>query len=144
MSIQTRRTVHAPAELVHDLLIDVAAWGSWSPHVARVEPSTGRVTSGQQLRVRPWFGPTTRMRVETVTPGAGMTWSTPGLGHVLRYEQRIASISDEACEVTFLATVDGPVGAVATRVTGPLSALGQRHRLSRLAALAELVAARTT
>ncbi len=143
MSIETRRTVHAPAALVHDLLTDVAAWRSWSPHVASVEPARGHVSPGQDLRVRPWFGPPTRMHVETVTPDAGMTWSTPGLGHVLRYRQDVRPLSASACEVTFGATVDGPAGPLAPRVSAPLSALGQRRRLARLAALAELVAARS-
>ena len=143
MSIETRRTVQAPAALVHDLLTDIAAWRSWSPHVASVEPDRGHVRAGQDLRVRPWFGPTTRMHVETVTPGAGMTWSTPGPGYVLRYRQEVTPVSQSACEVQFRATVDGPAGALATRVAAPLSALGQRRRLARLAALAELVAARS-
>ena len=38
--------------------------------------------------------------------------------------------------------VRGPAGGPATRVTAPLSALGQRRRLARLAALAELLHAR--
>ncbi len=139
VSIETRRTVQAPAALVHDLLTDVAAWRSWSPHVASVEPAQGHVRAGQDFRVRPWFGPTTRMHVETVTPDAGMTWSTPGLGYVLRYRQEVRPISGASCEVVFTATVDGPAGAVVTRAAAPLSALGQRRRLARLAALAELV-----
>lgn len=143
MTIETARTVHAPAALVHDLLTDVAAWRSWSPHVASVRPDRGHVQAGQELRVRPWFGPTTRMRVETVTPGAGMTWSTPALGYVLRYTQAVSPVSETACEVTFSATVEGPAGPLATRVAAPLSALGQRRRLERLAALAELIVARS-
>ena len=92
--IRSSRHVDAPSALVVDLLRDVAAWRLWSPHVASVEPPSGRVRPGQVLRVRPWFGPPTRMRVESVDEPAhddgsgGLVWSTPGLGHVLRYATR--------------------------------------------------------
>ena len=141
-SIRTARDVAAPAALVHDLLVDVAAWGLWSPHVARVDPPEGRVAAGERRRVRPWFGPPTSMDVETVTAGRGMTWSTPAARHVLRYTQDVEPTGGDSCRVTFSATVDGPVGALATSVASPLSALGQRRRLARLAALAELLHAR--
>ena len=137
--IRSRRDVAAPAPLVHDLLVDVGAWGLWSPHVARVEPSSGRVAAGQRLMVRPWFGPPTRMDVEVVVEERGMTWSTPAAGHVLRYEQQVEPTGDASCRVTFTAQVEGPAGSLVTRVAAPLSALGQRRRLARLGALAELL-----
>ena len=140
--ICTSRDVAAPSALVHDLLTDVEAWRLWSPHVASVEPAEGHVQQGQRLRVRPWFGPPTHMDVETVEPGRGMTWSTPGLGHVLRYGQHVAPTGDDRCRVTFTAEVVGRAGRLATRVAAPLSAVGQRRRLARLAALAELLHAR--
>ena len=139
--IRSSREVDAPTAVVVDLLTDVSAWRLWSPHVARTEPSEGHVHAGQELVVRPWFGPPTRMRVEQVDQG-GMTWSTPGAGHVLRYGQHVEALGDATCRVTFTAVVDGPAGALATRASAPLSALGQRRRLARLAALAEVVHAR--
>lgn len=38
--------------LVHDLLVDVAAWRLWAPHVASVTPGHGRVTAGWRARAR--------------------------------------------------------------------------------------------
>ena len=140
--IRTARDVAAPAALVHELLVDVAAWSLWSPHVAHVDPPSGRVAAGERRTVRPWFGPPTSMDVETVTAGRGMTWSTPAARHVLRYTQDVEPTGDASCRVAFSATVDGPAGALATRLASPLSALGQRRRLARLAALAELLHAR--
>lgn len=144
MSIRSTRCVAAPAAVVHDLLTDIAAWRLWSPHVARVEPADGHVRAGQQLRVRPWFGPPTQMDVETVDPPHGMTWSTTAAGHVLRYGQQVRPTGDATCEVVFTATVEGPAGRLATAGAAPLSALGQRRRLARLATLAELLHARGT
>jgi len=140
--IVTERTVAAPSHLVHALLTDVEAWKLWSPHIVAVEPSRGSVAAGWSGRVRAWFSPVpTTMTVTWAEPGRGMGWETPGLGHTLRYEQRIEPVPG-GCRVTFSAQVVGPLGAMLTRVAAPLSALGQRRRLARLAALAEYEARR--
>ena len=140
--IVSERTVSAPSHLVHALLTDVEAWAIWSPHIASVEPATGSVASGWTGRVRAWFSPTaTTMTVTWAEPGRGMGWETPGLGHRLVYEQRIEPVAG-GCRVTFSARVVGRAGEALTRVAGPLSALGQRRRLRRLAALAEYEAKR--
>jgi len=135
--ITSERTVAAPTHLVHSLLADVEAWKLWSPHISRVEPSSGLVATGWTGQVKAWFAPKpTTMTVTWSEPGRGMAWETPGLGHVLRYEQRIEPVSGGS-RVTFDATVEGRFGALLTRIAKPVSALGQRRRLARLAALAE-------
>ncbi len=139
--ITSRRTVHAPPALVHDLLTDVGAWALWSPHVASVAPAGGHVEAGWRLRVRPWFGPPTVMEVTEVLPGAGMRWRTRGAGHLLTYAQLVET-DGEGSLVTFSASVTGPAGALVQRLAAPLSALGQRRRLARLAAAAEHLARR--
>lgn len=140
--IVSERTISAPSHLVHALLTDVEAWALWSPHIASVEPPTGSVAAGWTGQVKAWFSPTpTTMTVTWAEPGRGLGWETPGLGHTLRYEQRIEPVSG-GCRVTFSAEVVGRLGETLTRAAAPLSALGQRRRLARLATLAEYEAKR--
>lgn len=139
--ITSELTVDAPPDLVHEVLTDVGAWALWSPHIASVEPSSGPVHAGWVGRVRPWFGPTTTMEVTEVVPGAGMRWRTRALGHELSYAQ-LVSAQGEGSRVVFTAAVTGPLGTVVQRLAAPLSALGQRRRLVRLATLARWLAAR--
>lgn len=139
--ITSERTVAAPPALVHEVLTDVGAWALWSPHIASVRPSSGAVHAGWVGRVRPWFGPTTTMEVTEVVPGAGMRWRTRALGHELAYAQ-LVSVEGEGARVVFTAAVTGPLGPVVQRLAAPLSALGQRRRLVRLATLAQWLAAR--
>jgi hypothetical protein len=141
--IRSERTIAAPTHLVHALLTDVGAWLLWSPHIRRVDPPTGSVATGWTGTVKAWFSPVaTRMTVTWAEPGRGMGWETRGLGHVLRYEQRIEPVRGGS-RVTFTAEVAGRYGEALTRVAAPLSALGQRRRLARLAALAEWEAGRS-
>jgi len=135
--ITSERTVAAPTHLVHALLADVEAWALWSPHISRVEPSSGSVAAGWTGQVKAWFSPTaTTMRVTWAEPGRGMGWESTALGHVLRYEHRIEPVPGGS-RVTFGAHVDGRFGEQLTALAKPLSAFGQRRRLARLAALAE-------
>ena len=135
--ITSQRTIAAPTHLVHSLLTDVAAWTLWSPHVSRVDPPEGSVATGWQGRVKAWFSPVaTTMTVLWAEPGRGLGWETPGLGHTLRYEQRIEPVRGGS-SVTFTAQVEGRYGPALTALALPLSRLGQRRRLKRLAALAE-------
>lgn len=138
--IRTERDVRAPAEVVDRLLRDVEAWGVWSPHVSWVEPPTGHVDAGWVGRVKPWYGPTTTMRVTWAEPGKGMRWHSAGLGHQLRYENLVETTGLDACRVVFTAEVVGSFAGVLERLVGPVSGLGQRRRLARLARLAELTA----
>ena len=141
--IVSERTVSAPSHLVHALLTDVQAWAIWSPHIETVEPAVGMVATGWTGRVKARFSPAaTTMTVTWAEPGRGMGWETAGLGHRLVYEQRIEPIPG-GCKVTFSAQVVGRLGEGLTRVAGPLSGLGQRRRLARLAALAEYEAKRS-
>lgn len=140
--IRESRDVAAPADLVHDLLTDVAAWPLWSPHVLWTDPPDGRVGPGWQGRVRPWFGPATTMHVTHVAAPQGMRWRTTALGHELRYAHRVVATGPRSCEVEFTAEVHGPAARWVERLVGPLSAFGQRRRLQRLGLLAERLARR--
>jgi len=135
--IESSRVVHAPPGVVHDLLTDIAAWRVWAPHVRDARPSGGRVTAGQTVSVRAVFSPRpTPMLVTAVEPERGMRWESRALGHVLRYEQRVEP-TPQGSRATFRAQVHGPAGDLLTALARPLSVLGQRRRLARLAALAE-------
>jgi len=119
--IVSERTISAPSHLVHALLTDVEAWALWSPHIASVEPPTGSVAAGWTGQVKAWFSPTpTTMTVTWAEPGRGLGWETPGLGHTLRYEQRIEPVSG-GCRVTFSAEVVGRLGETLTRAAAPLA-----------------------
>ncbi len=141
--IETSRVVHAPPAVVHDLLTDIAAWRVWAPHVRDARPTSGHLAAGQTVSVRASFSPSaTPMHVTAVQPERGMRWESRAAGHVLRYAQRVEP-APQGSRVTFSARVEGPAGALLTALARPLSALGQRRRLARLAALAEWRAAGT-
>lgn len=135
--IRSERSVSAPANVVHAVLTDVAAWRLWSPHITHVDTRQDVVESaGWTGMVTPWFGPATRMDVTWCEPGRGMRWTSTAVGYRLDYADLITPDGD-GCTVHMSATVTGPAGALVQTVVGPLSAYGQRRRLTRLALLAE-------
>jgi len=134
--ITRERTTTAPPAAVHDLLVDVASWPLWSPHVVRTDPARGRVHPGWRGRVRPWFGPATTMEVTEVLPDGGMRWRTRAAGHELRYSQLVEPCAGGS-RVVFGAEVGGPLGPLVQRLAAPLSGYGQQRRLDRLVLLAE-------
>lgn len=143
--IRSEQVVQADPAVVHDLVTDVSAWSVWSPHVASVQTIRGdasRVHEGWTGRVRPWFGPPTTMSVTRAVPGEGISWRSHAFGYELSYRDGVEAVSPGQTRVVFEAELDGPGADVLERVVAPLSALGQRRRIRRLAALAELVAAR--
>lgn len=140
--IRSEQVVPAPAQVVHDLITDVAAWEVWSPHVASVtvlRGDTDRVHEGWVGRVRPWFGPATAMEVTAAEPGSGITWRSRAAGYELRYRDGVDALGDDVSRIVFEAELEGPGAAVLERLIAPLSALGQRRRMRRLAAMARVV-----
>ncbi len=140
--IRSTHPVAAPAATTHAVLTDVTAWKLWSPHVQRVDaPSRVIESAGWSGLVKPWFGPATVMEVTWCEPGRGIRWTSTAAGHRLDYADLIEP-DGEGCTVTMTAQVIGPVGPLVQTVVGPLSAYGQRRRLTRLAALAEFLHSR--
>lgn len=138
--IRTEQPVAAPAAVAHAVLTDVAAWRLWSPHVSRVESDSEVIESaGWTGMVTPWFGPATRMDVTWCEPGRGIRWTSHAAGHRLDYADLITPDGEHGCTVTMSAEVTGPLGPVVQGLVGPLSAYGQRRRLTRLAALSEFL-----
>lgn len=140
--IRSEQVVNAPAELVHEVLTDIAAWRVWSPHIARVDGPAGAVEAGWSGLVKPWFGPPVRMDVTWCEPGRGIRWHSAAVGHRLDYADLIDALSADRCRVTMTAQVSGPAGSAVEAGIGWLSAYGQRRRLARLGALSEYVSRR--
>lgn len=142
--IETRRACRADASTVHDCLVNVEAWPLWSPHVAAVRPGTGRVEEGWSGSVRAFFSPApTTMRVTLVRPDGGYDWESRVGPWRLAYENHVDAVDGGGCQLVFRAGLDGPAATQLERLVAPLSALGQRRRMDRLARLAELIEART-
>lgn len=141
--ITTALSTTASPATVHGLLVDIAAWRLWSPHVASVEPDHGTVRAGDVIRTRAFFSPVvTPMYVDRVGEDDGMDWHSDGPGGlVLRYGNRIAPGAGGGAELTWTAGLEGPGADVLEPLTRALSARGQRRRMARLASLAELVEA---
>ena len=136
--IRSERSVAAPAAVVHAVLTDVTAWKLWAPHIVDVDAVSEMITDTAWAgMVRPWFGPATEMKVTWVEPARGMRWESTALGHRLEYADLITPDGDDRCTVEMTATVHGPVGVIVQSAVGPLSAFGQRRRLTRLGNLAE-------
>ena len=47
----------AEPRMVHELLVDVASWRLWSPHIASVDSSADRIETGWAGRTRAFFAP---------------------------------------------------------------------------------------
>ena len=137
--IRSEAVVAAAPETVHELLVDIASWALWSPHIASVEPERGQVAAGDVVQTRAFFSPAaTAMHVDEVMPARGLRWHSTALGHRLSYENRVEPAPGGA-RVTFVARIDGPAAGPLTLLTRSLSALGQRRRIARLGGLATLV-----
>lgn len=144
MIVTTVRST-ASAATVHDLLIDVDAWSVWSPHVASVDARERRLHDGWHGRTRACFSPVaTRMTVDVVRPDGGYTWhATVGPWRLDHDNAVIGDTRGGSSVITFTARLTGPANDALELVVAPLSALGQRRRMTRLARLAELLERRT-
>ena len=128
----------ASPSTVHALLVDVDTWPLWSPHVASVTAPVRRVEPGWAGATRPFFAPvSTPMVVDEVRPDGGYSWHATLGPWRLDYENRVSGATDGS-RVRVVARLSGPAGRVLERIVGPLSAYGQRRRIARLTALAEL------
>ncbi len=124
---------------IHELLVDVDAWNVWSPHVASVETSERRVRPGWTGSTRAVFSPgATSMIVDEVRPDGGYSWHSTLGPWRLDYENAVVPANDGSM-LRFTAELRGPAAEIIERLVAPLSALGQRRRMVRLARLAELM-----
>lgn len=133
------RSAAGPAT-VHELLVDVDAWAVWSPHVAAVDAPTRRVEAGWVGRTRAFFSPlATTMTVDDVIRDGGYSWHSTVGPWRLDYENRVVPTRDRGSTLHFTARLSGPGADGLERLVAPLSAFGQRRRMTRLARLAELI-----
>ncbi len=132
------RSTARPAT-VHELLVDVDAWSVWSPHVRAVDAETRRVEPGWVGATRAFFSPApTEMVVDEVRPDGGYTWHATLGPWRLEYDNAVVP-ADGGSTVRFAAELHGPASALIERLVAPMSSLGQRRRMARLARLAELL-----
>lgn len=137
--ISTELRCDATAATVHELLVDVDAWSVWSPHVASVKARERRITPGWTGATRAFFAPgATSMVVDDVVSGSGYRWHSQLGPWRLDYENRVEA-AGTGSRLRFTARLSGPGCALLERLVAPLSAYGQRRRMSRLARLAELM-----
>ncbi len=73
-----------------------------------------------------------------VLPEGGYTWHSTVGPWRLDYDNVVAP-ADDGSRLRFTARLNGPASALIERLVAPLSALGQRRRIARLAGLAELI-----
>ena len=139
MVITTEVPTAASSSTVHRLLVDVDSWAVWSPHVAHVEAAERRIGVGWSGRTRAFFSPAaTSMTVDDVREDGGYRWHATAGPWRLDYDNAV--VPDGAgSRIRFSASLTGPAGGLLERVVGPVSALGQRRRMRRLARLAELL-----
>lgn len=138
MIITEQRTAADPAT-IHRLLVDIDAWKLWSPHVASVDGPSRRVEAGWEGATRAFFSPgATSMVVDEVWPDGGYRWHSTVGPWRLDYDNRVEPEADGS-RVRFVARLHGPAAAIIERLVAPISALGQRRRIARLVALAELI-----
>lgn len=134
----------ASADTVHDLLTDVDAWPVWSPHVASVDAPVRRIAPGWAGMTRAFFSPVpTSMTVDDVRHDGGYTWHSTVGPWRLDYDNGVQPDAAGGSVLRFTAQLSGPGAEVLERVVGPVSALGQRRRMRRLARLAELIERRS-
>ncbi|MGI9579312.1 MAG: SRPBCC family protein [Microthrixaceae bacterium] len=137
--ITTRLRVGAPAAAVHELLVDVDSWTIWSPHVASVRSESRRLHDGWQGDTRAFFSPSaTPMVVDRVRPDGGYSWHSEVGPWRLDYDNAVQDAGDHSV-LEFTARLSGPAARWIEMLAAPLSRLGQRRRMTRLAALAELM-----
>jgi hypothetical protein len=137
--IRTELPCAASPATVHELLVDVDAWATWSPHVASVSAPDRRIEPGWRGDVRAFFSPTaTTMVVDEVRPHGGYTWHSEVGRWRLDYDDAVEP-DGGGSRLVFTAQLSGPAADRLERLVGPLSAFGQRRRMARLARLAELV-----
>lgn len=137
--IETTVKTSASAATVHELLVDVDAWSTWSPHVASLDAPSTRVEPGWVGKPRAFFSPMAiPMVVDDVRPDGGYSWHSTLGPWRLDYTNHVDPDPDGGgANISFGAHLSGPLGSVLERIVAPLSARGQRNRIARLVELAE-------
>ncbi len=143
MIVTEQRTSANPAT-VHGLLVDVDSWSLWSPHVASVDGPSRFVYQGWSGATRAFFAPgATSMTVDEVRTNGGYRWHSSLGPWRLHYNNLVEAGTGGGSTVRFVADLQGPASTVIERLVAPISALGQRRRIARLVALAELMESQT-
>ena len=102
--LEASRDIASPHDVVWDLISCFEHWPSWGVTITAVEPSTGRVRTGLQGRVKTVAGPWLPFEILDVIEGESWDWKVAGIpatGH--RVEP-----NGEGCRVTFTVPIWAP------------------------------------
>ena len=109
----TSRHIDAPAQLVWEVLFDVARWPEWTPTIDSVERlDDGQFEVGSRAEVRQPRLPKAVWEVSEVVEGRSFTWEAkgPGLKTIARHD--VVPDAD-GCTVTLSIEQTGPMGVLA-------------------------------
>ena len=112
--------VHAPAEAVWGLLVDVEQWPSWTASVqavSRLDPAPLRVGS----RVRIWQPrlPAATWTVGHLSPGRSFSWASQRTGVRTVADHRVEALP-EGCRVTLELRQSGALAGLSRLLFGRL------------------------
>lgn len=131
------RDVAAPAQLVWDLLVDVASWPTWTDSMREVAPlSPGPLGPGARVRVRQPRLPSATYTVRTLEPGRSFSWESAVPGVLTRALHRVDP-DGEGCRLTLALDWSGPLAAPVGLVYGRLTRTYLRWEVQGLQRLAE-------
>jgi len=121
MDFSVTVTIHAPPEIVWEVMRNIEAWPEWTPTVRWIRRlDSGALAVGSRTRLRQPGLPPAVWCVTELEEGRSFTWMSrsPGVRVTARHELE----PDEAgCRATLSLRFSGPLGKLAGRLTRGLN-----------------------
>lgn len=120
--VEHRIGVQAPAEVIWEVVYDIARWSEWNPHYAE---ASGTIRIGEKLDltvVLPGMKPQkTRATVLEWVPNEQLHFQTVSFGGLIRGTRyvEIEQLADESCIVANGEILGGLLGPTLSRSIGP-------------------------
>jgi uncharacterized membrane protein len=133
-----RVRVDAPPGDVWRVLLDLAAWPTWTRSMRAVTPlDTGPVRVGSTVRISQPGLPVTDWTVDALAPGRSFSWTSrrPGVRTVAEH---VVEPDTDGAVVTLVLRQSGPLAGVSARLFGRLVRRYLRMEAHGLKARAEL------
>ncbi len=136
-SLSDQREIHAPADQVWSLLVDVARWPTWTPSMREVTPlQPCPLAVGHRVRVVQPHIPEATYTVDRLEPGRIFSWNSSTLGVTTRAVHEVEPTAD-GCRVSLTLSWTGlPTPAVAL-IFGRTTRTFLRQEVEGLKELAE-------